>query len=148
MSGGSAGTDGHRLHGRRRRPGDQPAHRPHPRGPSASGYLNRAVAYTYNADNHVTAQTVSGSSGTSVTSYGYDTAGDQTSRSVTDGSTNLVTGWTYGQNGQPLSMTTPDGNASGATPASYTTNDTYDQAGNLATVTGPPAPGAYARRPR
>ena len=37
-------------------------------------------------------------------------------------------------------MTTPDGSAAGATAASYTTNYTYDQAWNLATVTGPPAP--------
>jgi YD repeat-containing protein len=37
-------------------------------------------------------------------------------------------------------MTTPDGSASGATAASYTTNYTYDQTGNLATVTGPPVP--------
>ena len=63
-----------------------------------------------------------------------------TSQTVLNGSTNLQTSWTYDQNGLPLSMTTPRGNVSGGTPASYTTNYAYDQAGNLATTTGPPVP--------
>lgn len=113
---------------------------PTPSGTSASGYVNRTTAYTYNADDYVKSQTVSDSSGSSVTDYGYDTAGDLTSQTVVDGSTSLDTSWTYDQNGQPLSMTTPRGNASGATAANYTTNYTYDQAGELATVTGAPVP--------
>jgi RHS repeat-associated protein len=110
---------------------------PTPSG-GGSGFANRTTAYTYNADDHVTAQTVSDSAGSSVTNYGYNTAGEMTSQTVQDGGTNLQTSWTYDQNGQPLSMTTPRGNAAGATPANYTSNYSYDQAGDLATATGPP----------
>jgi RHS repeat-associated protein len=103
---------------------------PTPSGTSDSGYANRTIAYTYDADNHLTSKTTGTSGGTAstVTSYGYDIAGDMTSRVVQDGGTTLKTTWAYDQNAQPLSMTTPDGN---------TTGYTYNQAGNLATVTGP-----------
>jgi RHS repeat-associated protein len=103
---------------------------PTPSGTSNSGYANRTVSYTYNANNRVTSQTTGtiGGSTSSVTGYGYDTAGDMTSRTVQNGSSALRTTWTYDQNGQALSLTTP---------ASNTTNYTYDQAWNLATVTGP-----------
>jgi RHS repeat-associated protein len=110
---------------------------PTPSG-GGSGYVNRTTAYTYNADNQVTAQTVSDSAGSSTTDYGYNSADEMTSQTVLDGGTNQQTTWTYGQNGLPLSMTTPRGNVSGGTPANYTTSYAYDQAGNLATVTGPP----------
>jgi RHS repeat-associated protein len=115
---------------------------PTPAGTSDSGYANRSVSYTYNADDQVASQTIgtADEGGTSVTSYGYDTAGDRTSQTVLDGSTSLTTTWTYNQDGQPLSMTTPAGNVSGGTPANYTTNYGYDPAGNLVTVTGPPVP--------
>jgi RHS repeat-associated protein len=105
---------------------------------SSSGYLNRTTAYTYDADNHVLSKTVGTGSALAVTDYGYDTAGDMTSQAVQDGSTSLETTWTYDQNGLPLSMTTPEGNASGAVAADYTTNYTYDPAGNMVTETGPP----------
>jgi RHS repeat-associated protein len=110
---------------------------PTPSG-GGSGYVNRTTAYTYNADNEVTSQTVSDSAGSSATDYGYNSADEMTSQTVLDGGTDLQTTWTYDQNGLPLSMTTPRGNVSGGTPANYTTNYGYDQAGNLATVTGPP----------
>jgi RHS repeat-associated protein len=109
-----------------------------PSGASGSGYLNRTIAYTYNADNDKLSMTTGTGSALDVTDYGYDTAGDMTSQTVQDGSTSLETTWTYDQNGLPLSKTTPAGNASGATPANYTTNDTYDPNGNLVTETGPP----------
>jgi RHS repeat-associated protein len=112
---------------------------PTPQG-GGSGYVNRTTAYTYNADNQVTARTVSDSAGSSTTDYGYNPAGQLTSRTVLDGGTNLQTSWTYDQNGLPLSMTTPRGNVSGGTPANYTTSYAYDQAGHVATVTGPPVP--------
>lgn len=107
---------------------------------SGSGYANRTVSYTYNADNYILSQTVgaSGQGGPSVTDYAYDTAGDRTSQTVVDGSTNLTTTWTYDQNGLPTSMTTPAGNVSGATAANYTTTYAYDPVGNLITVTGAP----------
>jgi RHS repeat-associated protein len=104
----------------------------------SSGYLNRTISYTYNADNHVLSMTTGTGSALDVTNYGYDTAGDLTSQAVLDGSASLETTWTYDQNGLRLSTTTPAGNATGATPASYTTNDTYDPDGNLVTQTGPP----------
>ena len=81
---------------------------PTPAGTSASGYLNRTTTYTYNADNQVTAQTISDrraarrSPATATTP-----PANLTSQTVADGSTNLVTTWTYDQNGLPLSMTTP-----------------------------------------
>ena len=111
---------------------------PTPSGTSASGYVNRSTSYTYNADNHVTSQTVSDGLGSSTTNDGYNTAGNLTSQSVQNGSTSQTTTWTYDQNGLPLSMTTPRGNTSGATAGDYTTNYAYDQGGNPSTVTGPP----------
>lgn len=113
---------------------------PTPEGVSDSGYANRSVSYTYNADDYVTSQTTGSAAegGTSVTNFDYDTAGDQISQTVVNGGTNLKTTWTYGQNGQPLTMVTPAGNTSGATPANYTTSYAYDSAGNMVTQTGPP----------
>lgn len=103
---------------------------PTPSGTSDSGYQNRAIAWTYNADNQVTSQTTGTSSqgAVSVTGYGYDTAGDLTSESVQDGSSNLTTSWTYNQDGQPLTQTDPN---------NKTTDYGYDAAGDLVSVTGP-----------
>lgn len=104
---------------------------PTPSGTSDSGYQNRSVAWTYDADDQVTSQTTgttSGNGGVSVTDYGYDTAGDLTSQTVLDGSASLKTSWTYNQDGQPVTKTDPDGN---------TTSYGYDAAGNLVTTTGP-----------
>jgi RHS repeat-associated protein len=111
---------------------------PVPAGSSAGGYVNQTTSYTYNADNEVLSQAVSGSSGSTTTNDGYNGADELTSQAVVNGSTDDTTTWTYDQLGQPVSMTSPDGNASGAAPADYTTSYAYDQAGNLAQVTGPP----------
>jgi RHS repeat-associated protein len=120
----------------------------------SSGYLNRTISYTYDADNHVLSMTTGTGSALDVTDYGYDTTGDMISQTVQDGPTSLEATWTYDQNGLPLSKTTPVGNAAGATPAGYTTNYAYDPAGNLITQTGPPvqastyyAPTATSTRP-
>lgn len=104
----------------------------------SSGYLNRTIAYSYDADNHMLSKTTGTGSALDVTDYTYDSAGDMASQTVQDGSTSLETTWSYDQNGLPLSQTTPLGNASGATPADYTTNYTYDPSGKLVTETGPP----------
>ena len=109
-----------------------------PSGASASGYADRTTSYTYNADGLPTAQTVSGSGGSTTTDYGYNSADEMTSQSVVNGSTDDTTTWTYDELGQPVSMTSPDGNVSGATAADYTTNYAYDQAGNTDQETGPP----------
>ena len=128
----TAEPDHHRLHLRRREPAGQHGGRPAPRrGTSDSGYANRTTSYTYNADNEVLSQTVTGSGGSSTTDYGYNSADELTSQAVVNGSTSDTTTWTYDQLGQALTMTSPDGNAAGATPANYTTNYSYDQAGNL-----------------
>jgi RHS repeat-associated protein len=116
-----------------------------PSGTSSGSYSDRTTSYTYNPDNLVTAQTVGGTTGSTTTTSAYNTADDMTSQTVQDGSVNDTTSWTYDQLGQRTSMITPDGNASGATPANYTTNYAYDQAGNLSRVTGPPvATSSYA----
>jgi RHS repeat-associated protein len=118
---------------------------PTPAGTSDSGYVNRTTTYTYNPDNLVTSQTLSGADGSATTNYGYNGADEITSQSVVNGNADDTTTWTYDQLGQQVSMTSPDGNASGAAPASYTTNYAYDQAGNLDQVTGPPvATSSYA----
>lgn len=111
---------------------------PVPAGTSSSGYVNRVTSYAYNADNLVTAQTVTGSGGSATVHFGYDNAGERTSRSAVNGSVSDTTTWTYNQLGQQTSMTSPDGNAAGATPANFTTNYAYDQAGYPAKATGPP----------
>ncbi len=111
---------------------------PTPAGTSDSGYANRTTSYTYNADNLVTAQTITGAGGSATTDYGYNSADEMTSQAVQNGSTADTTTWTYDTLGQALGMTRPDGNASGATAANYTTNYSYDQAGNLAVTAGPP----------
>jgi RHS repeat-associated protein len=111
---------------------------PTPAGTSDSGYANRTTSYTYNADNDVLSQTITGSGGSSTTDDGYNSADEMTSQAVVNGSTDDTTTWTYDTLGQVLGTTSPDGNASGATPANYTTNYSYDQAGNLAVMAGAP----------
>jgi RHS repeat-associated protein len=111
---------------------------PTPAGTTDSGYVNRTTSYTYNADNDVLTQTVTGSGGSSTTDDGYNSADEMTSQAVVNGSTDDTTTWTYDQLGQVLGMTSPDGNAAGATAANYTTNYSYDQAGNLAVMAGAP----------
>lgn len=51
--------------------------------------------------------------------------------------TTLTTSWTLDQRGLPTSATDPRGNAPGATKANYTTNFTYDEAGQLAMAVNP-----------
>jgi RHS repeat-associated protein len=109
-----------------------------PSGSTSSGYADRTTSYTYNADGLTTAQTVSGTGGSTTTDYGYNGADEMTSKSVVNGSADDTTTWTYDELGQQVSMTSPDGNVSGATAADYTTNYAYDQAGNTDQVTGPP----------
>jgi RHS repeat-associated protein len=111
---------------------------PTPAGSSAGGYANRTTSYTYNAGNQVTSQMVTGAGGSSATTNGYNSAGELTSQAVQVGGTADTTTWTYDTLGQVLGMTSPDGNAAGATAANYTTNYSYDQAGDLAVTTGPP----------
>jgi len=111
---------------------------PTPSGTTDSGYANRTTSYTYNADNMVTAQAVTGADGSSTTNFGYNAADELTSQAVVNGSVSDTTTWTYDTLGQVLGMVSPDGNAAGATPGNYTTNYSYDQAGNLAVMAGPP----------
>jgi RHS repeat-associated protein len=106
---------------------------PPPAGQTTSGYLDRTTSYTYNADDDVTAETVSDPNGSATTDYGYDSSGDETSQTVQNGSADPQTTWTYNELGEQTSVTDPDGN---------TTDYGYDQAGDLTTVTGPPSPTA------
>ena len=109
-----------------------------PSGVTGSEFPDRTTSYTYNADNELTSQKITGVNGPATTDYGYNSAGEMTSQSVVNGSADDTTTWTYDQLGQQVSMTAPDGNASGAIAANYTTNYAYDQAGHLDQVTGPP----------
>jgi RHS repeat-associated protein len=111
---------------------------PTPSGTDNSGYANRTTSYTYNADNLVTSQTVTGAYGSSTTNDGYNSADELTSQSVVNGSTDDTTTWSYDTLGQVLGTTSPDGNAAGSTAADYTTNYSYDQAGSLSVMAGPP----------
>jgi RHS repeat-associated protein len=111
---------------------------PTPAGTDDSGYADRTTSYTYNADNLVTSQTVTGDYGSSTTNEAYNSADELTSQSVVNGSTDDTTTWSYDGLGQVLGMTGPDGNVAGATAADYTTNYSYDQAGNLSVMAGPP----------
>jgi RHS repeat-associated protein len=111
---------------------------PPPAGQTLGSHTDRTTSYAYNADDHPTTVTIGGPSGSAVTDYGYNTAGETTSQTVHDGTTNLLTTWTRDQRGLPLTETDPRGNVSGGTPANFTTNYGYDEAGQLATVTSPP----------
>jgi RHS repeat-associated protein len=71
------------------------------------------------------------------TMYSYDSYGDLTS--VTDGDEDETT-YAYNSAGQRTSTTSPDGNVTGANAAQYTTDDSYDAAGDLLKTTATPSP--------
>jgi RHS repeat-associated protein len=99
---------------------------------------NLTVTRTYDPDDNVLSQTLTGGGQTRTVTYEYDAAGRRKSQKVPNGSDTLTTTTTYDQRGLPTSQTDPRGNAPGATAADFTTGYRYDEAGRQVAVTTPP----------
>ncbi|MEV6382702.1 DNRLRE domain-containing protein [Streptomyces sp. NPDC051773] len=95
--------------------------------------LARRTAYTYDASGAVLTETRTGAGGsrTEKTTYERDITGTVTRQTVENGTDDLVTTRDVDDRGLVLSETSPRGNASGATPASHTTDYSYDTLGRL-----------------
>ncbi|WP_345594420.1 LamG-like jellyroll fold domain-containing protein [Streptomyces marokkonensis] len=93
--------------------------------------LARRTAYTYDAGGDIRTVTRTGTGGTRAekVTYARDTAGDLTRRTVENGTADLVTTYEVDDRGLVVSTTAPRGNATGADPAAYTTDHTYDALG-------------------
>ncbi|WP_187284637.1 DUF6531 domain-containing protein [Streptomyces sp. uw30] len=87
--------------------------------------LGKATNYTYTAQGQL--ETVTDPRG-KLTTFAYDTAGNRVSETFPDGSRQA---WGYDAAGNLTSATDPRGTAGGATPAEFTTSYGYDAAGRL-----------------
>ncbi|MER7967158.1 DUF6531 domain-containing protein [Streptomyces ardesiacus] len=93
--------------------------------------LGKTVTSVYDKNNRLTSTT---NQLAKTTSYAYDADGNLLSRTSPLGSKQS---WTYDGDGRQATAVDPRGNATGADPAQYTTAYTYDEAGNLTSVTDP-----------
>ncbi|MFJ6671242.1 LamG-like jellyroll fold domain-containing protein [Actinosynnema sp. NPDC091369] len=73
-----------------------------------------------------------------VVDYVYDDAGNAVRETVTAGSTTMITTAAYDQRGHKVAETSPRGNETGADPAAFTTNTTYDELGREVVEIAPP----------
>ncbi|WP_307831555.1 LamG-like jellyroll fold domain-containing protein [Nucisporomicrobium flavum] len=102
--------------------------------------VNVSTSRTFDRNDNVLTETLTGGGESRLTTYGYDTAGRLASQKVTNGSKTLTTTMAYDQRGLLTSRTDPRGNETGASPAAFTTTFRYDEAGRRISVTTPPAP--------
>ncbi|WP_405523689.1 DNRLRE domain-containing protein [Streptomyces canus] len=95
--------------------------------------LARRTAYTYDAAGDVLSQTSTGAGGTRTeqVTFERDVTGAVTRQSVENGADDLVTTYTVDDRGLAVAETSPRGNVTGADPAAYTTDYTYDALGRL-----------------
>ncbi|MEU6278871.1 DNRLRE domain-containing protein [Streptomyces sp. NPDC047028] len=93
--------------------------------------LARRTAYTYDAGDEVLTETHTGAGGTRTekVTLDRDITGAVTKQTVENGTDDLVTTYHVDDRGLVTSETSPRGNATGADPASYTTDYTYDALG-------------------
>jgi RHS repeat-associated protein len=105
--------------------------------PVAETSQTQATHYTYTDPGDPAAITSVENPDGDTTSYGYDSNGNVIS--VTDGDGNETT-YTYDADGRRTSTTSPRGNLAGANTGQYTTTDTYNVLGELATTTATPSP--------
>jgi YD repeat-containing protein len=114
----------------------------------------RTTTYTYDPAGNVTSQVTEAPDGadptvttTSAVTTTYNPAGLPVETTVENGTEDLVTTTTYDQRGLAVSVTSPRGNATGATPADYTTDTTYDVLGRPVTIELAPVDTAHATDP-
>ncbi|MFD1661856.1 DNRLRE domain-containing protein [Streptomyces caeni] len=102
--------------------------------------LARRTAYTYDAGDAVLTAIRTGAGGTRTekVTYQRDTIGAIIRATVENGTDDLVTTRTVSDLGQTLTETSPRGNATGADPAAYTSDYTYDELGRLVETQSPP----------
>lgn len=109
--------------------------------------VSRTTTYTYDLDGNTTKVVASGSTSnlpwftpvqTQTTSYSYDVSDRPTTETIDLGGSSMVTTTQYDQRGNVTGIVDPLGNVSGATPANYTTNYSYDELGRQVTTTMPP----------
>ncbi|MFF5340151.1 DNRLRE domain-containing protein [Streptomyces althioticus] len=105
--------------------------------------LVRRTAYTYDAGGAVLTATRTGTGGTRTekVTYERDTTGDLTRETVENGTADLVTTYEVDDRGLVVSTTAPRGNATGADPAAYTTDYTYDALGRPVATRDAPVTG-------
>ncbi|WP_053733756.1 RHS repeat-associated core domain-containing protein [Nocardia sp. NRRL S-836] len=109
--------------------------------------LARTTAHTYDATGNITRTSRNGkasnvpwstSPDAEVVDIAYDDSGNAIRQSTSTGDTTLVTTSAYDQRGNVVAETDPRGNLTGADPAAFTTNHTYDELGRQTAVTGAP----------
>ncbi|WP_440101736.1 LamG-like jellyroll fold domain-containing protein [Streptosporangium sp. H16] len=95
--------------------------------------LKRKSTYEYDAAGNVTKESFTGAGSTRIesTAYTYNAVNLLTRQTVENGADDLVSTWSYDDRGLVTETTDPRGNAAGATPADFTTTLRYDLAGQL-----------------
>ncbi|WUH64387.1 DNA/RNA non-specific endonuclease [Streptomyces sp. NBC_00441] len=93
--------------------------------------LARRTAYTYDAGDEVLTETRTGAGGSRAekVTLNRDVTGAVTRQTVENGTDDLVTTYQLDDRGLVTSKTSPRGNVTGADPAAYTTDYTYDALG-------------------
>ncbi|MGW7361668.1 DNRLRE domain-containing protein [Streptomyces sp. NPDC054802] len=101
--------------------------------------LARRTAYTYDAAGAVIGATRTGTGGTRTEQISYQrhVTGVVTRQTVENGTDDLVTTRQVDDRGLVVAETAPRGNATGADPAAYTTEHTYDVLGRLVETRAP-----------
>ncbi|GAA4230000.1 polymorphic toxin-type HINT domain-containing protein [Actinomadura meridiana] len=105
------------------------------------GGLDRTLTRAFDADGNLTRTTTTGGwdQGVERTAvYTYDNAGQLTSETLSGDGAARTTRITVDQRGLTTRLTDPRGAVDGADPAAYSTDFTYDEAGNLTLTTSPP----------
>ncbi|MER5645593.1 polymorphic toxin-type HINT domain-containing protein [Streptosporangium sp. NPDC002524] len=95
--------------------------------------LKRKSAYEYDAAGNVTKESFTGAGSTRIesTAYTYNAVNLLTRQTVENGTDDLVSTWSYDDRGLVTETIEPRGNAAGATAADFTTTMRYDLAGQL-----------------
>ncbi|MDQ6719298.1 MAG: DNRLRE domain-containing protein [Candidatus Dormibacteraeota bacterium] len=101
------------------------------------GGLNRVTTLTYDASGNVLSRSLTDGSVTESLSYAYDAGGRQTQMAQNIGASSLITTTMYDNRGLATAKVDPRGNVSGAVPASFETDNVYDEVGHMTTTTAP-----------
>ncbi|MEV1005623.1 RHS repeat-associated core domain-containing protein [Nonomuraea sp. NPDC050202] len=106
---------------------------PAPQGTPNPAKLARKTAYTYDANNNVTAtkRSAAGTTRVETTEHAYNNENYLTATTVKNDGQDLTQTWLVDDRGLVESMVDPRGNASGADPDAYTTSYRYDTLGRL-----------------
>ena len=101
---------------------------------------NVLTTITYDDDGRVLSTVEAAAGATLEHRYQYDAAGRRIREVTENGTTDLTSAFTYDQRGLVTAETDPRGMASGATPADFTTEFSYDELGRRSVTIAPEIP--------